>query len=439
MKKFIALLLALVMALGMVACGAPEKAEQPATSESEKTPETEKAPETEETVTIQFLANETPILPREFWQTVANRYHEQHPNVTVEMIYQPASNITVNEYAKTLLATGQFPDVMVMTTPSDYVSAGALLALDDQDVDIVADQYISKIDGGIYVVPYKVQVGGVWYNKDMFAEHGYEVPETWADFEKICDGFLADGIVPNVMGLKDGWAHVVPFGCIGASNLLLNDENWPAKRMAGEVSFTDPEFINVAEKFSKLMNEYNVPDKSSLTYVQSNEYFFSGKVPMYVMGSWAQGLDTTMEHDFEVGYFPIPSETGESIIPLWVNEGLSISAETEYPEVCKDFIRFFLEDETWASQFLASEQLFSPLKAPVSYEASKLHEEVVKTVEAGRGIPNMFDQVGDNAWLAGGGDLLSKAMIDIAAGGDLNKAVKNLDTEFTKLVENQNQ
>lgn len=274
---------------------------------------------------------------------------------------------------------------------------------------------------------------------DGEAEHGYEVPKTWEEFEAICDGFLAEGINPNVMGLKDGWAHVVPFGCVGAANLLLNDENWSSKRMAGEVSFADPEFVNVLEKFAKLMNEYNVSDKSSLTYVQSNDYFFSGQVPMYVMGSWVQGMDLTTEHDFEVGYFPIPSESGESIVPLWVNEGLSINAATEHPEVCKDFIRFFLEDEVWASQFLASEQLLSPLKTPIFYESSPLHEEVVKVTEAGRGIPNLFDQVGDNAWLAGGSDLISKALIDIAAGGNMDKAVKNLDTEFDKLLENQAQ
>lgn len=389
------------------------------------------------TITIQFLANETSILPRDFWQTVADRYHEANPNVTIEMLYQPASNINVNEYAKTLLATGQFPDVMVMTTPSDFVPSGALLAFDDSDVEMMNPDYISRINGGIYVVPYKIQVGGVWYNKDMFKAHGYDVPKTWDEFEKICEGFKADGIIPNVMGLKDGWAHVVPFGCLGAAGVLQKDENWPQKRMNGEVSFYgDADFMECVGKFRKLMVDYNVSDKSSLTYVQSNEYFFSQKSPMYIMGSWAQGLDMAMSHDFEVGYFPIPSNDGEVIIPTWVNEGLSISSKTEHPEICKDFVKFFLEDETWASMFLASEQLFSPLKNIVQYEATPLHNEVVEVVATGRGIPNFFDQVGDNAWIAGGSDLLSKTLLDIASGGNVDNSIKRLDTEFDKLMEN---
>ncbi len=434
MKKLIALALSLVMMGSMIACGSTTES---TTDQTASTTETA-ATASDEQITIQFLANETPLLPREFWQTVADRYHDENPNVTVEMLYQPASNISVNEYAKTLLTTGQFPDVMVMTTPSDYVPSGALLALDEADVDMVQADYISTIDGGIYFVPYKIQVGGVWYNKDMFEARGMEVPTTWAEFEAICEAFLAEGITPNVMGLKDGWAHVVPFGCIGAANVLNTDPDFPAKRMAGETTFAEnADFVATLEKFSLLMNEYNVSDKSSMTFVQSNDNFFGGESPMYIMGSWAQGEDAARDLDFEVGYFPIPTDDGsEVIIPSWVNEGLSISSSTEHPDVCKDFIRFFLEDEVWASDFLASEQLFSPLISGVDYEATDLHNEVVEVVESGRGIPNLFDQVGDNSWIAGGGDLISKATLDIASGADVATTVKNLDTEFDRLLEN---
>lgn len=134
-----------------------------------------------EEVTLQFLANETTLLTRDFWQMVADRYHEQNPDVTIELIYQPSSNVDVREYAKTLLSTGQFPDIMVMTTASDFVSANALLPFEESDVEMVKSDYISKIDGEIYVVPYKIQTGGVFYNKDMFEEYGVEVPESWEE------------------------------------------------------------------------------------------------------------------------------------------------------------------------------------------------------------------------------------------------------------------
>lgn len=403
----------------------------------------EKASDSEngtEEVTLQFLANETTLLTRDFWQMVADRYHEQNPDVTIELIYQPSSNVDVREYAKTLLSTGQFPDIMVMTTASDFVSADALLPFDESDVEMVKSDYISKIDGKIYVIPYKIQTGGVFYNKDMFNEYGVKVPETWEEFVEACEVFYNAGVTPIVMGLKDGWAHVVPYGLAAANDVLLDDPDWPSKRMKGEVSFAENEGIKSSmEKYSLMMNKYNVSDKNSMTYAQSNEYFYSQKAPMYIMGSWVQGLDITTEHDFETGFFPLPGENGETVIPLWVNEGLSISAETEYPEIAKDFVRFFLEDEEWAKVFLETEQLFSPLKEAVEYESTALHEEVEQYLNEMEGRPNFFDQVGDNAWAAGVSDLLTKTTLDVASDEnvDIQKALEDLDVEVDKILESQ--
>ena len=425
-KRVVSFIMTMAMTIGILGgCG------------SEKASNNENG--TEE-VTLQFLANETTLLTRDFWQMVADRYHEQNPDVTIELIYQPSSNVDVREYAKTLLSTGQFPDIMVMTTASDFVSADALLPFDESDVEMVKSDYISKIDGEIYVIPYKIQTGGVFYNKDMFNEYGVKVPETWEEFVEVCEVFYNAGVTPIVMGLKDGWAHVVPYGLAAANDVLLDDPDWPSKRMNGEVSFAENEGIKSSmEKYSLMMNKYNVSDKNSMTYAQSNEYFYSQKAPMYIMGSWVQGLDITTEHDFETGFFPLPGENGETVIPLWVNEGLSISAETEYPEIAKDFVRFFLEDEEWAKVFLETEQLFSPLKEAVEYESTALHEEVEQYLNKMEGRPNFFDQVGDNAWVAGVSDLLTKTTLDVASDEsvDIQKALEDLDVEVDKILESQ--
>ncbi len=438
-KKLVSALLSLVLVGSLaVGCSSPEPAgDAPAEGETEEAPAEETA--AGEEVTLQFLANETPLLTRDFWQVVADGYMEENPNVTIELIYQPSSNVDIREHAKTLLSTGQFPDVMVMTTPSDFVSAGALLPLEEADVDMINPDYISKIGGEIYVVPYKIQTGGVFYNKDMFAEHNVEVPETWDEFVTVLDTFKDAGITANIMGMKDGWEHIVPFAVIQTADLLTVDQDWPSKRMAGEVTFADtPEFKSALEKYSMLMNDYNVSDKSSRTFAQNSEAFFNGEAAMYTSGSWIQGSDATIEHDFETGFFPIPTEDGTPLVPLWVNEGLSISAETEHPEVAKDFVRYFVEDEEWASQFLASEQLFTPLKTPVEYESTDLHKEVESYVSSSKGIPNFFDQVGDNAWLPGVSDLLMRETLAIGMDGntDLDAAISNLDEEVDKIINN---
>ena len=54
---------------------------------------------------IVFCVNIQPQLPLEFWQSIADRYTAANPEVTVEIIGNPSSNVTIPEYEKTLLAT----------------------------------------------------------------------------------------------------------------------------------------------------------------------------------------------------------------------------------------------------------------------------------------------------------------------------------------------
>jgi raffinose/stachyose/melibiose transport system substrate-binding protein len=40
-------------------------------------------------------------------------------------------------------------------------------------------------------------VTGVFYNKKLFADNGWKVPQTWAEFEKLCADIKAKGITPH--------------------------------------------------------------------------------------------------------------------------------------------------------------------------------------------------------------------------------------------------
>ena len=53
---------------------------------------------------------------------------------------------------------------------------------------------------GIYALPYVANAAGVLYNKDMFEEHGWEVPETWSEFTALCEQIESEGIQPLYLG-----------------------------------------------------------------------------------------------------------------------------------------------------------------------------------------------------------------------------------------------
>ena len=181
MKKFLSLLICVLLICGTASAAFAEEAK------------------------IVFCVNIQPQLPLEFWQSIADRYMAANPDVKVEIIGNPSSNVTIPEYEKDLLATGQFPDIMVMQNPADFVPSGALLAFEDGELDYLADPNVGKIGGKQYVANYKKQIIGVFYNKDMFAEYGIEVPQTYQALIDASETLLAAGIQPFSLGLKDGW------------------------------------------------------------------------------------------------------------------------------------------------------------------------------------------------------------------------------------------
>ena len=51
-------------------------------------------------------------------------------------------------------------------------------------------------------LPYVANAAGVLYNKDMFAEHGWEIPQTWDEFISLCEEIQNEGIHPLYLDIK---------------------------------------------------------------------------------------------------------------------------------------------------------------------------------------------------------------------------------------------
>lgn len=380
---------------------------------------------------IVFCVNIQPQLPLEFWQSIADRYMEARPGVQVEIIGNPSSNVTLPQYQKTLLATDQFPDVMVMQNPADFVPSGALLAFEDGDLDYLTDPEVGKIGGKQYVANYKKQIIGVFYNKDMFKANGIEVPATYQELIDACDVLLAAGVIPVSLGIKDGWPQGQLANMFAGTDLLANDIHWGAKRNEDAVKFNNPELVKAMEKYQTICTKYSGGNIIGITYTQMLEQFFTGKAAMLPIGSWVNAEVAKAEQDFEVGWFPIPGDNDANVVSVFVNEGLSIGANTKHPEICKDFIEYFFTDKELYSEFLKSEQLFSTTKATIEYDMIPLRkamEEMISTMQEVEGFESM---TGDDAFLPGLKDYFTNKLTqNIAIGADVAKELDAFDKEW---------
>ena len=69
-------------------------------------------------------------------------------------------------------------------------------------------------EDGVYAVPYVANAAGVLYNRAMFEEYGWEIPETWDEFIALCEQIQSEGIQPLYFGFKDTWTCLAPWNAI---------------------------------------------------------------------------------------------------------------------------------------------------------------------------------------------------------------------------------
>jgi len=191
MKKLIALLLALVMVFGMVACGgekAPETQapEKPAGNDETKAPEKPADP-AEEEVTIEVWIAQVDWA--DAWDAMEAKFEEEYPNIKVEHVGlgEDATFLT------TRIAANDLPDVIQCNNNQnmDTMVAGNMLTdLSSWDVAaLMPDTYKNAFThGGKFVgMCQGAAFSCMFYNMDILAEAGWtEVPKNWTELMQCC-------------------------------------------------------------------------------------------------------------------------------------------------------------------------------------------------------------------------------------------------------------
>ena len=213
MKKLIALLLALVMIVGLVACGAKEEAAPaeteaaaPAETEAAAPAETEAAEEEHEPVTLTAWAYED--VTKDAFVKFAEDVNAKYPWITVEFEFLPYDSGP--EKFTVACATGTTPDLMydVYSRLSPAVDAG--LCIDVTDIATAnADCFSGDIKDGIidgknyYIATGAGGAYGIAINMDMVEKYGLSeylpadgIQWSHEDFLNLCRAAKAAGITP---------------------------------------------------------------------------------------------------------------------------------------------------------------------------------------------------------------------------------------------------
>lgn len=317
-------------------------------------------------VTIEFMPVTTGNLNSEFWGAIVDDFEEANPDIKVE--YNTGSAEDFNAFSKTLYAAGKLPDVLVVLN-TDLAQLGALAPLDAEDLAPFRNVEETALDGVNYYVPTALQPQSlVWYNKDLFEQAGIDSEPTTIDELDEAVHKLA-GVTPVPFAFTGEWTSGFQIASMALPRVMDDKPDWYAQRSAGEVTFAGSGWEDNAAMLEGWNSEGLLGEGVlSKGFDPGQQEFIAGGSGMYPMGVWFGATLAEAELPFEVGVFPMPTESGDAALSVEFSLNYAISADTDQPEASQRLLEFITQDVDAVGAQLAADGLFSNATEPVTYE-----------------------------------------------------------------------
>lgn len=376
MKRLIAILLCVVVLFSMAACGA--KTEAPAAEATETAATETAAAETaaeHEPVKLRFVHWQTEIVDQ--LQGVIDEFQAEYPYITIEQEVIPTSDYS--SVTAAYIAGNDALDIMgvepwhdgIRQTPAFYEN-NFLMSLEDlecvNNFDASMLNENVRTDGVLTSLPLSQHTMVVFYNMDIFAEYGLEVPTTYSEFLNICDVLTENGIKLMCAGEKDGWplsnmccdTYWSALGLEGGKN--FPNAIWNEGKTLEELGYRDV----IKPYYDITVRDGWYGDVMATAYDDAPVIFATGKCAMYADGSWSSVQIADVEPDFEVGMFGLNVTEDPSVkfSPSKFGMTIGVANRTEHPEECKMFLEFMFEKDRYEK--LCNDCMYTPCEKDVA-------------------------------------------------------------------------
>jgi raffinose/stachyose/melibiose transport system substrate-binding protein len=180
------------------------------------------------------------------------------------------------------------------------------------DLEPAAIKTVENLYGKFDVMPYQLNIEGIWYNKKLFAANGIAEPTTYDQLVAAAAKFKAAGVIPFSASGQAGW----PITRLISSYLYRALGPDALQAVAdGKAKLTDPQYVPAAQAVASLGKAgYFGPGVGSLSYDDSVQQFLTGKAAMFYMGSWELGDFNSATTDkigaANIGFMPFPDVAG---------------------------------------------------------------------------------------------------------------------------------
>jgi raffinose/stachyose/melibiose transport system substrate-binding protein len=292
-------------------------------------------------------------------KNLAAAFHKLHPNVTVNVVSQPADNYFALLQAAAVSKTG--PDLAVMWTGlftlqyKDFltnlqgkVPASALARIDPDALKWTSNDF--NPSNGPYVIPLENQFYIGFYNKAAFAKAGVgSVPTDWNQLFAACKKLKAAGYLPLTYGNGGQPLGAEFYPWYDMSYMMIGTypvSEWQ-KLYSGQIPWTSPTVSAQLSTWSKLKSA-GCTNSDVLTKTNNLGDFESGKAAMMIDGTWDTQKFTSALGNKVAAFVPPFSDNPIKGVVDFAGDGLSMTTYAKHPTQAAQFLTFMTTPQAGA-------------------------------------------------------------------------------------------
>ena len=355
MKRFLALLLALVMTMALVACGGkndtpPADTTPPAQGDSTPAPETPA-----EKIPVNVIAAEYGQNTKQWWADFVTDFNKDNEGIdlTVEVVSWNDIYTVVN----TRISGNSAPDILNIDVFADYQADDLLLPAEEfVSPETYAKMYPafleqSNIDGTIWAIPDLASARAMYYNVDILEAAGVEVPTTWEELTEACKKIKEydSSIYPwgIDMTTDEGQAAFAYYIWNNGGDFTDAEGNW---------TLDTPENVEAIEYAISLVKDgYTNSDPANETRYTLQDLFGAGKLAMMIGPNSIPTYIKEGGSSINYAFAAIPTNGGNPSVSAGVMDRFMCfdnDHSDEKIEAIKTFFDFFYDDARYSDWVL---------------------------------------------------------------------------------------
>lgn len=338
MKKMLPILLAVALIFSLVACSVTTDAPDTQADNQDEASEKKAKP-----TVVNYFGKPDEELELE----IITAFEAENPNIKINYTaLTGGSNDKLKTVQTVLQAQDDSIDVFAADAAWPYIFTAAnwVTAYDDikgaLDGDFLKDYMtVSNFqhNGKTYGIPFQVNVGTLYYRKDLLEKYNQEIPETWEKLVKVSKVIMEGENNPDLYGYGCGWKQSEGLACAAYEYMWPNGVNIVEN---GQIDID----VNQLEESIRFMVDLM---KEGISPKEMPSFSTSDVRGLYKAGNlifardWATG---TTKHFLNPEGNEYHDKTGVTVIPgghgTLGNWGLMISKYSKNKEAAAKFAKF---------------------------------------------------------------------------------------------------